>query len=77
VHAQGNSHFNKHFVIYFQVNEIIKSMDSKSIFVNPKHITAITFLSKPNIYPSASEASSLAFVMKMSHIVLAVLTTCL
>ena len=32
----------------------------------PKHITAITFTSKPNIYPSIPQASSLAFVMQMS-----------
>ena len=26
---------------------------------NPKHITVISFLSNPNIYPSASQASSI------------------
>ena len=33
---------------------------------NPKHITAITFSSKPDIYTSISHASSLAFVTQMS-----------
>ena len=40
---------------------------------NPRHIAAITSPSKPNVYSSASQASSLAFVMQ---IILAFLTTC-
>ena len=50
------------------VNKLVK---------NARHITAITSPSKPNIYPSASEASSLALVMQKSKIILAFLTTCL
>ena len=33
---------------------------------NPKHITAITFPFKPNTYSSASQTSSLSFVMRMA-----------
>ena len=32
---------------------------------NPKHITVITFSSKPDVYPSASQARGQAFVMQM------------
>ena len=43
-------------------------MDNKfvnKVVQNPKHFTAITFSSKPDIYPSASQARGQAFVMQM------------
>ena len=43
-------------------------MDNKfvnKVVQNPKHFTAITFSSKPDIYPSVSQARGQAFVMQM------------
>ena len=56
-----------HLLSEFRVSNILHAWTVNSVNIlvkNPKHISAFTFSSKPNVYSSASQASSLAFVMR-------------